>query len=377
MTSRIKVLGDSSALSDDSLDNHEEAKNQTFNSLKRGVEELEEQHLIDNERKRDNFKFEVIPVKNLEKRFNHRGVPFDFEFYRSVKWPHGISLSKAQVILKKIVDDIPDDRFPIDENIDELKFLSDIHTLAHSVAERQISPISVMTSPENPDKYILISGERRSIAHVYAGLAGIQAKVYPSSLSSEDVDRIQDAENEERVETTILEKIISKRKLFLHFKERVENGDSNYTKVNSQQFADFIGKGNTQGGKYLNIVHDIDVYNRVIEQVKEQCITTLNDAEKLAKETITALKGINKLRKKNIGPAQVISAKSMDFGANISKGVNLEPLKKLLLAFSQHNEIPEIIGEKIDNLQKDDLKLSEFKETWVTLCEFIISNEGE
>lgn len=166
-----------------------------------------------NEAGKDNWNNIRIDVSAIKKVFNPRSIPFPLELIADIQWPSlDVPLDKINVLLKKVLLDLSLFRDKSDTEKEEvLDFFCNIHTLAQSLQEdNQLQNIIVYRYSPTDTSFVLIAGERRVIACLYAGIRFIYSRVYNNKPSTLKISRIVDSENSAKA-LKAYERVVSKK----------------------------------------------------------------------------------------------------------------------------------------------------------------------
>lgn len=94
--------------------------------------------------------------------------------------------------------------------------MGDIEALGTSIKTRgQIQPLAVYPATDDPDfDYVLIAGERRLRAMIWAEITEVLIRIYPPTMSELELKQLELAENYHRKDFTFIEKVRLQREIY-------------------------------------------------------------------------------------------------------------------------------------------------------------------
>lgn len=155
-----------------------------------------------------------IPPADLMKVSNARKTPCSLEEFASIQWPD-LSTDEENLEEELLRCLANQSWFSASEHDAKstIAFLKNIHSLAKSIADNgQLQPVIADRDSELDETFRLVAGERRTLSALYArgAIPWVEVLVYNRPLSEGKRARYQDQENDERVDLTNYERLISK-----------------------------------------------------------------------------------------------------------------------------------------------------------------------
>ena len=155
------------------------------------------------------------------------------------------------------------------------KELAGLESLSKSIKNQGlINPVVVY---KYSDKYRLVAGERRTLANLVAGNKSIQARILPRRPNALNRFILQWAENVEREDLTLHERVSNIRSILEAF--AAEN-NKNITRITAAELSELIGVSNSQASQYKLVLQASD---ELLAEIKANRISNLDKAAFIAK----------------------------------------------------------------------------------------------
>jgi hypothetical protein len=314
-----------------------------------------------------------IDVSAIKKAFNPRLIPLPLEIISTIQWPSlNTPLDDIKNMINSLLKDISFFSEKNDDDKDDaLDFFCGIHTLAQSLQEdSQLQNIITYRLSPTDTSFVLIAGERRVIACLYAGIRFVNSRVYNSKPSPLKISRIVDSENSAK-SLKAYERVISKKGIW-------DALDNNVLKLTNADLQVVFGMNSTYCSWLKQIFthkeHDF-IMNKIVTlrmgwrdiqnllEEKETVLTVktnekaliVGDTEKKPSAkiaahmvSITKIKPEPSLKKQKEG---VVS-----FGINVNRNTNLCFFREAIELFEQSNKITSPTKDVLSVLDKSDYK---------------------
>lgn len=169
--------------------------------------------------------------------------------------------NKITMELEKYFSNDENGKQKIDEYLDLMHLASSIQAY-----DKLINPVTVYTKGVD---FHLISGHRRTLAHLILGADKIFAKILPSAPDALEHSLIQWKENKDRQDLTLYDEICNIQKIILSWEK-----ESKKT-ISIRKLMALLSIKKTKASYYLAIIRELEHNKKLLQAVKQQYITSL------------------------------------------------------------------------------------------------------